>query len=486
MPVHRRTIRFLLFLLFLPIAVAVAGDERGASRAVYCVLRAQPGSDASFRAVLASSLRLRLALRQTALVLDETTDGGTAEGQDAAAAARSRGAAWLMECSYAGTEDVLSFRFELFDAESGRSLGSASGQGKLNLALDSLIVQAIDKTLSGLQALDAGGSAGGGSGAEPAAVGAEPAPGVPSGASSQRPLAVETLVPAVKQAASDRTAGTAPVERASADAGIPASAAEETPRLESVAVVAPAREVVMIPGAGIPEAAAEVPPVLESVSPGAVRRVEPGGASTVAAASETPTAPEETSSTAPTPEAAAGTAPGPATQGPTTSEAAQGPWRLVGISAGAAPFLAVGPISDFTKIGVWSTLAVDFRFPLAGGVLEAGILSGFCWFKASGDVSSADVYLVPIGPDLRFAPEAAASPAFTFHLSGGPAVMTTVTSYLGTIVEAVPYLLGGIAVDFSLAPFCSLRIETEYAAFFEEFSRPIMGFLPGASLGFRF
>lgn len=542
MPVPGRQGQSILLLLLLLAAVpGAAGEDRGAPRSVYCVLRAEAGSDASLRALIASSLRLQLALRQAAMVPADAPDGGSAGRAAALAAARDRGAGWLLEGSYASTKDSLSLRLELFDA-AGSSLGSASGQGKINLALDALIVRTLDQALAGLppaEAPGAGGSASPGTVARP------------------QPLPVETLVPTVeepkeagktKEAGRPKAAGAARTaavveapERAAAVEALP-PVLESIPSLAAQGagsgkpaigqfptVFVDAMEIAdagipavtdagisIVPEAGIHEVPdAVVSAVLEaSVAglaasasadpPGAGIRdlalpesaASPAGRPEVSDAGKAqasgapwPADPDAAGKAMPEVAQAGGGAPSAgATSGGERADAAprKGAVRPIGISAGAAPFLAVGPVADFTKIGVWSTLALDFRFSAAGAEAETGLLCGFCWFRVGGDVSTADVYLIPIGLDLGLTLSGGEAPAVRFHLSGGPAVMVSSTSYLGILVEAVPYVLGGISVDLLLAPLLSLRIEAEYAAFFEEMTRPIMGFLPGASMVLRF
>jgi len=158
---------------------------------------------------------------------------------------------------------------------------------------------------------------------------------------------------------------------------------------------------------------------------------------------------------------------------------------VVGVYAGFAPLVTTGPVAQYAQTG-WSALvSADVTFNLWSGSLGAGILSGACWFSASGLASNANVILVPVGLDLRFTLEGPSSPWLAIHLSGGPAALQVTTPWYGDLSKAVGYALAGLVMDLPFTAAIGLTLETSYVVFFESASLPIMGFLPEVSFHAR-
>ena len=155
-----------------------------------------------------------------------------------------------------------------------------------------------------------------------------------------------------------------------------------------------------------------------------------------------------------------------------------GQWRLLELSAEAAPLFAIGAVSQYAKIGLLADLSLDYRFPLGTAVLEAGLLTGVCLMGATGAVTDAAILLVPIGIDVQYAMNAGSFPGVTLHVSGGPAVMSINAAYLGdSLTKIVPYLLAGLTLDLPFSPVFGIAFEARYVAFLES-SLPIMAFAP--------
>jgi hypothetical protein len=250
------------------------------------------GADRSLQDVLAGSFTVQFTLRKAALHLADSGEAAFTLRR-ALSEAASKNAEYLLVGTYSTTATEILLQVELYSVSSGEKIRSASTSGRINLSMDTLVAQALEKTLTGIRFQEA------------SAVVAPPAVTTP------QPIA---------------------------------------------------------PATGGPR--------------------------------EPTTAPAVVSDTGRTP-----------------------PWKRFGISSGVAPLIATGPASDYAKLGVLTTFAVDLRFPFAAGALEAGVLSGACWLSASGAVSAADILIIPVGADLRYLLNSGAFPGIILHVSGGPALM---------------------------------------------------------------
>ena len=310
------------------------------------------GADRSLQDVLAGSFTVQFTLRKAALHIAESGEEAAFTLRRALSEASSKNAEYLLVGTYSTTAMEILLQVDLYNVASGQKIRSAAASGRIDLSMDTLVAQALEKTLTGIK-----------------------------------------------------------FQEASAVVVVPPS--ETTP---------------------------------QPIAPATTGPHDPGTAPAVASDS-----------------------------GRTR------PWKLFGISSGVAPLIATGPASDYTKLGLLATFAVDLRFRAGAGALEAGILSGACWMSATGAVSSADILIVPIGVDLQYLLNSGAFPGIILHLSGGPALMSVKASYLGDQTKIVPYVLGGLTLDLPFDPSFGLTVQANYVAFLES-SLAIMAFAPGVSL----
>jgi hypothetical protein len=159
--------------------------------------------------------------------------------------------------------------------------------------------------------------------------------------------------------------------------------------------------------------------------------------------------------------------------------------KRFGMSTGAAPLIATGLASNYTKLGLLATFAADYRFPVGRGVLETGILCGVSMFSATGAASDADILLVPLGADLRYLLNAGSFPGVVLHASGGPALMSVTAGYTGSETKIVPYALAGMTVELPFSPSFGFTLEASYIVFVES-SLTIMAFAPEAAMYVQF
>jgi hypothetical protein len=159
-------------------------------------------------------------------------------------------------------------------------------------------------------------------------------------------------------------------------------------------------------------------------------------------------------------------------------------WRRVELAVVGAPLVTTGTVADYAKIGAFSALDLDLRFPVGGSVLAPGLLACAGWFRAVG-VGVADILVVPVGPDFHWTIAADANPGVSLHAAAGPAAVVAITSWANTVWKISPFVAGGLVVDIGLTPALGLRVEADYLVVFEG-SMVLQGFTPRFGLRTRF
>jgi hypothetical protein len=159
-------------------------------------------------------------------------------------------------------------------------------------------------------------------------------------------------------------------------------------------------------------------------------------------------------------------------------------WRRVELAVGGAPLVTTGTVADYAKIGAFSAIDFDLRFPVGRSVLAPGLLASAGWFRAIG-VGVADILVIPVGPDVHWTIAADANPGVSLHVAAGPAVVVAITSWANTLMKISPFVAGGVIVDFGLTPVLGLRLEAEYTVVFEG-TMVLQAFTPRLALRARF
>ena len=111
--------------------------------------------------------------------------------------------------------------------------------------------------------------------------------------------------------------------------------------------------------------------------------------------------------------------------------------------------MTTGTVADYAKIGAFSALDLDLRFPVGRSVLAPGLLASAGWFRAVG-IGVADILVIPVGPDFHWTFAADANPGVSLHAAAGPAAVVAITSWADTVWKISPFVAGGIIVDFRL------------------------------------
>lgn len=158
--------------------------------------------------------------------------------------------------------------------------------------------------------------------------------------------------------------------------------------------------------------------------------------------------------------------------------------RRFEFGAGFAPFLTVGKASEYFALGYFSSIYGSFRFNTRAGLLGIGLYSGINLFQATGQLTSSQVQLLPIGLDLRFVVGEDRLLGVLIHINGGAALLLMSAEQSGIQMKAIPYVQGGLGLILSLASFMGLVVDVSYGVYFEE-GFPIMGFTPSLYLSIR-
>lgn len=148
---------------------------------------------------------------------------------------------------------------------------------------------------------------------------------------------------------------------------------------------------------------------------------------------------------------------------------------------GIAPALVTGEASDYLKFGFLASLSGGYRVRGSGMTLGLGLLAGAAKLYPEGSASTLDLYVLPFGTSLRVESSSSAALRVGVRASGGVALLSVNGGPQGDLAKFVPYALGGVEISYQVARSFLLRLESNYAVFFEEVY-PIMAFSPSLAV----
>lgn len=149
------------------------------------------------------------------------------------------------------------------------------------------------------------------------------------------------------------------------------------------------------------------------------------------------------------------------------------------------PFLPNGGSAGVIPYGLFSEATAGFRIPLRSGHLGLGVQSGFQYMPASGILTDAVIFMVPLGLDFKYVLGKDGAINLFIGGSGGAALTLIQTPVRETVINFLPYGQVNLGAQFALAPWFGLALKISYAVYFES-PVPIFGFLPSGGLYFRF
>ena len=392
------------------------------------VLAADPDAE-TLRPVVEEAVRYRLEGLGLAVRLRGSPTAAVRPGRTPAPAASilesaaRAGAEFALECRYSGSGSRMSLQLNWYEVSTRLMTAAVDRKGRVDLVLDSLILDALDELLDRVR-----------------------------GRIEER---VAAYGPRVRPAQAG-TAGfvtVAPVAGGpGTSAGLPGPTGPAGPRPDAGAGL-PAGGPAPETGAGIGAG-----PGIEP-GPGAVPGTEPGVEPSVG------------------PGVVPGTEPPPPAGGRYAGARLQ-------ITPSVAPFLAVGAASYYFPIGYQSILQIGFLPAGAGARLGLGALLGITAFQAQGASESSLGFLLPVGLSVRYSMELGGRWGLLFHLGGGAAVLVMGTDSLGSLAKMLPYVRSGLGLELALGRSLGIGLEASYEVFFES-PYLIMGFTPGLCLSWR-
>jgi len=154
------------------------------------------------------------------------------------------------------------------------------------------------------------------------------------------------------------------------------------------------------------------------------------------------------------------------------------------IGLGCAPFVATGAASEYFKLGVMPVLNISYLFQGELSRFGLGLYGGMNYFTATGDLSSAETFLIPMGVSLRYEIGSERYPGVVFGITSGPALLMMISSTGETFLGLTFFGRGSLGVRLPVGRTFALLIEAGYDFYWEQ-PHPIMGFSPSVSTTIR-
>ncbi|MBN2554113.1 MAG: hypothetical protein JXB06_15150 [Spirochaetales bacterium] len=151
--------------------------------------------------------------------------------------------------------------------------------------------------------------------------------------------------------------------------------------------------------------------------------------------------------------------------------------RHFDIGLGCAPFVATGTASEYFKLGVMPVMSLSYLFQRDISRFGVGLYGGLNVFTATGELDSAETFLIPMGVCLRYEIGSERYPAVVFALASGPALLMMSESTGDTLRGITVFGRGSLGVRLPVGRVFALLIEAGYDVYWEQ-PQPIMGFSP--------
>jgi hypothetical protein len=149
--VRKRRIFLLLFfssLSLLPIAAQVRAQASG----VVGSIEAGVGADTSLKGIVSGALSVQLARRQARLEIVELSDvPQSARAPEGLSKAAIENAQYLLLGEYTTSPKSFTLAIDLYDVKTKLKVRTITATGRIDLTLDSVVADALDRTLSGIE-----------------------------------------------------------------------------------------------------------------------------------------------------------------------------------------------------------------------------------------------------------------------------------------------------------------------------------------------
>jgi hypothetical protein len=156
------------------------------------------------------------------------------------------------------------------------------------------------------------------------------------------------------------------------------------------------------------------------------------------------------------------------------------------VSLCLSPLFTVGEAADYFRVGFFPSVNGSYRLYTRGGHLSLGASLGALAFYAESPGTDASGYLVPLAATASFQrPLPDSRLSLLVRLASGPALFILNPQSAEAQAKVLVYLGAGIGAELALSAAWGVRLELDYAVFFEQ-ERPIMGYAPALYGFYRF
>jgi hypothetical protein len=149
-----RTRRFL-FLLLLSTSLSVlpaSAEEQASASGLVGAIEPGVGADTSLRGIVSTALTVQLARRQARLEIVELSDvPQSSRAPKGLSRAAGENAQYLLLGEYTTSPKSFTLAIDLYDVKTKMKVRTITTTGRIDLTMDSVVADALDRTLSGLE-----------------------------------------------------------------------------------------------------------------------------------------------------------------------------------------------------------------------------------------------------------------------------------------------------------------------------------------------
>ena len=144
-----RRLFIAVILVILASGFGLAAGKAPGSGVLGVILPAT-GADRSLQDVVAGSFTVQFTLRKAALHLADSGEDARFSLRRALSEAASKNSEYLLVGTYSTTATEILLQVELYNVASGQKIRSAATSGRIDLSMDTIVAQALERTLVGI------------------------------------------------------------------------------------------------------------------------------------------------------------------------------------------------------------------------------------------------------------------------------------------------------------------------------------------------
>jgi len=160
--------------------------------------------------------------------------------------------------------------------------------------------------------------------------------------------------------------------------------------------------------------------------------------------------------------------------------------RPLEVSLSLSPLFVVGEAANYFRLGFFPSVNGAYRLYTRAGHISLGASLGVMTFFAQSPSAGAQGYLLPLAASVGFLrPFPGSKLTFQLRVAGGAALFVLTPQSASPLSKFLGYLGTGIGAELALSEAWGMRLELDYAVFFERV-QPIMGYSPALYGFYRF